>query len=104
MFGGLDDAWYVVDTARDRVVEYANQGTDVGQSSATASTLPSNVENLYLFDAAIDGHGNSLSNEIHGNGYDNWLTGGDLHDHLCGEDGNDFLEGGEGWDILYGGA
>jgi Ca2+-binding RTX toxin-like protein len=85
--GGNDT--YIVDATDDVVVENANEGTDLVQSSATY-TLSANVENLTLTGAAnIDGTGNTLNNAITGNSGNNWIDGGTGADTMAGGTGND---------------
>jgi len=86
--GGAGNDTYVVGTG-DSVVENANEGTDLVQSSTTF-TLSANVENLTLTGTgAINGTGNSLANSIIGNSGDNVLDGGAGADSLTGGAGND---------------
>src|SRR6185436_10733278 len=73
--GGAGDDTYVVQNTGDSVVENANEGTDLVQSSVSF-TLGANVENLTLTGtSAINGTGNSLSNVIGGNSGNNLLDG-----------------------------
>ena len=66
---------YIVDSSSDVVLENANEGTDLIQSSATY-TLLANVENLTLTGTAnIDGTGNVLDNTITGNSGNNIIDG-----------------------------
>ncbi len=101
MTGGTGNDTYVVDNAGDTVSENAGEGTDIVQSSITASltTLSANVENLTLTGAAaIDGTGNALGNVLTGNSAGNTLTGLDGNDTLDGQGGVDTLIGGTGDD------
>lgn len=112
MFGGTGNDTYVVDDIADAVVETAGSGTDTVRSSVSYA-LPANVENLVLIsDAAINGTGNSLNNQMTGNSSANVLDGsfgadvlrgGAGNDTLYGGSGNDTLQGGPGLDILFGG-
>ena len=93
--GGAGNDTYVVDNVGDVVVENADEGTDLVQSSVTW-ILGAHFENLTLTGtAAIDGTGNTLDNVLTGNAANNTLTGGA---------GNDSLDGGSGTDTMRGGA
>jgi Ca2+-binding RTX toxin-like protein len=99
--GGAGSDTYVVG-AGDTVVEAANEGTDLVQSSVSW-TLGANLERLTLTGtAAIDGTGNSLSNVLTGNSAANVLTGGVGNDTLAGGLGNDTyrINRGEGQDTI----
>ncbi len=87
--GGSGDDTYVVDNGSDVIIENANKGTDLVQSSVTYA-LGSNVENLTLTGtSAINGTGNALANAIVGNSGANVLDGGAGSDVLTGGAGND---------------
>ena len=74
--GGLGNDIYIVGNAADTVIENANEGIDLVQSSVTY-VLSANIENLTLTGtAAINGTGNSLNNVLTGNSANNVLTGG----------------------------
>lgn len=91
MIGGQGDDVYVVNSAGDVIIELANEGTDLVQSSVTFSlvTRP-DVENLTLTGGAnINGTGNGLNNVIIGNGGANKLTGKGGADTLTGGAGAD---------------
>ena len=89
MRGGAGNDTYVVDAATDVVAEYAAEGTDLVQSSATW-TLGSNLENLTLAGtAATNGTGNALANVLVGNTAANVLNGGTGADTMRGGGGND---------------
>jgi Ca2+-binding RTX toxin-like protein len=93
--GGLGNDSYTVDNVGDVIVESADEGTDIVNSSVTHS-LAANVENLTLTGAAvINGTGNTFDNVLTGNSATNVLTGGA---------GNDVLNGAAGADTLIGGA
>jgi len=84
--GGAGDDTYVVDNASDTVVENADEGIDLVESSVDY-TLTDNVENLTLtYQGVINGTGNAIDNVI------------------TGADGNNVLDGGAGADTLIGGA
>ena len=94
MTGGTGNDTYIVDGATEQVIENADEGIDLVQSSASY-TLAANVENLTLTGSStLNGDGNALDNVITGNSNVNQLTGGD---------GNDTLDGGSNADKLTGG-
>ena len=99
--GGAGSDTYVVG-AGDTVVEAANEGTDLVQSSVSW-TLGANLERLTLTgSSALDGTGNSVSNVLTGNSGANVLTGGSGNDTLAGGLGNDTyrIARGEGQDTI----
>ncbi|MFC3166553.1 M10 family metallopeptidase C-terminal domain-containing protein [Paracoccus fontiphilus] len=103
MRGGTGNDIYLVDHARDLVVEAASQGIDTVHSRVTMQLSP-HVENLVLTgQAAINGTGNALANRLTGQAGANQLTGGAGNDVLNGMAGQDTVNGGAGSDILYGG-
>ncbi|OPY89580.1 MAG: Poly(beta-D-mannuronate) C5 epimerase 5 [Syntrophus sp. PtaU1.Bin208] len=102
MAGGAGNDKYYVDSSSDVVYEESNSGTD-RVNAYVNYTLGSNVENLYLYDSATNGYGNSLDNGIVGNSNANVLRGYAGNDRLYGNDGNDTLNGGTGNDTLTGG-
>jgi Ca2+-binding RTX toxin-like protein len=104
MKGGASNDTYVVSQTTDKVIELANEGIDLVQSSASF-TLGANVENLTLIGAAaINGTGNGHNNHIIGNGAVNQLFGGTGSDILEGGAGNDKLDGEVGQDTMKGGT
>lgn len=106
MAGGLGNDTYIVDNTKDKVTEYAKEGTDLVKASVSY-TLASNVENLTLTGSGkISGTGNTLANVITGNSANNTLDGKAGADKLIGGAGNDRLIGGSGGekDKLYGGS
>jgi Ca2+-binding RTX toxin-like protein len=89
--GGVGNDTYVVGTG-DSVVENANEGTDLVQSSVTW-TLGANVENLTLTGStAINGTGNTLDNILTGNTGVNVLTGGAGNDTYVVGTGDSVVE------------
>ena len=105
MTGGNGNDTYVVDSSLDTIIEFANGGIDLVQSSAATYTLGNNAENLTLTgNAAINGAGNSLSNLLTGNSAVNSISGGGGNDTIIGGGGNDILKGAAGNDSLVGGT
>ena len=87
--GGDGNDTYIVDDIGDIIVENANEGADLVQSSVT-HTLSADIENLTLTGVgAIDGTGNALDNIITGNAADNALDGAGGADTMTGGLGND---------------
>lgn len=98
MVGGPGDDVFMVNDARDRVVELAGGGRD-RVVSTIAFTLPVEVEELTLGGTlAINGAGNALGNLVTGNAAANRLDGGAGDDTLAGGPGFDTLVGGVGAD------
>ena len=95
LYGGLGDDYYIISDTDDKVVEYADQGTDTVFSYITSYTLTDHVEKLQLVGTqALYGTGNGL---------DNRLTGNDQNNILSALDGNDVLDGRKGMDLMIGG-
>lgn len=89
MTGGAGNDIYIVDSATDVVTEASGAGTDTVQSTINW-TLGSNLENLVLLgDAAINGTGNTLSNQLTGTAANNVLNGGGGSDAMAGGLGDD---------------
>lgn len=102
--GGTGNDGYIIDDLNDTVIEEEDAGTD-SIFASVAWTLGDHVENLALTgDAAINGTGNDLDNEITGNDAGNSLSGLEGNDILVGGAGNDVLDGGLGTDTMSGGA
>lgn len=89
LVGGVGNDTYIVDNAKDGVVEDANAGTDTVKSTVSL-VLAANVENLVLGGTgALNGTGNGLANTLTGNSGMNVLNGGTGKDTLIGGAGND---------------
>ncbi|SEQ49721.1 Hemolysin-type calcium-binding repeat-containing protein, partial [Agrobacterium fabrum] len=85
--GGAGNDTYIINSTASVVIELADSGTDVIQTSLTNYRLPVHVEKLvYNGNASFTGTGNDG---------DNIIVGGNL---------NDVLNGGAGIDTLFGGA
>jgi Ca2+-binding RTX toxin-like protein len=105
MAGGKGDDTYIVDSAADKVIELAGEGTDTVISYAPSYHLSDNVENLTLAGTkAAVGIGNDGANTLIANDAGNHLYGMQGDDLLVGGKGNDFLDGGTGANIMKGGA
>ncbi|QLE56732.1 DUF4347 domain-containing protein [Nostoc sp. TCL26-01] len=105
LIGGNGNDTYTVDSLKDKITETAEGGTRDKVNSSITWTLGDNLENLTLIgNAAINGTGNSLNNQILGNNANNILNGGDGDDWLIGQGGDDTLIGGAGNDRLNGGS
>ena len=104
MSGGAGNDTYSVDNAGDVIIEAANAGTDVVQSTGSY-VLGTNVENLILTGAsAINGTGNALANAITGNAAANRISAGKGNDSILAGAGNDTLNAGVGLDTVKGEA
>lgn len=104
MTGGTGDDTYVVDIARDRVVELTGEGNDTVES-ATSYKLGDNVENLILTGSSDNfATGNALDNILMGNAGNNRIDGGAGNDELTGGAGRDvfgFTKGAGGQDVIH---
>ncbi|MFI0844677.1 hypothetical protein ACH196_11820, partial [Mesorhizobium sp. IMUNJ23232] len=90
MRGGAGGDTYVVDDAGDAVIEASAGAGEIDTVKSTISyTLTKYVENLVLMGTALNGTGNSSSNNI---------TGNDLANTLDGQGGFDVMVGGLGDD------
>ncbi|WP_246745938.1 calcium-binding protein [Ciceribacter sp. L1K22] len=106
IYGGTGNDTYYVNSSGDKVLEYANQGTDTVRSTISYSLANAGAtENLVLTgSSAINGTGNALANTITGNNAANTLNGGAGNDVLKSGGGNDKLIGGTGNDTMAGGT
>lgn len=103
MEGGEGGDFYVVDTARDVIIETGGGYDRV--YSLVSTRLPRQVEVLFLVgDVPLDGVGNPLDNTIVGGLGSDRLFGLGGDDRLVGNEGNDVLLGGVGDDSLFGNA
>src|SRR5262249_52715447 len=102
LIGKRGNDTYIVDNAGDSVVENANEGNDLVQSSVSY-TLGANVENLTLIGtAAINGTGNNLANRLTGNSAANVLNGGGGNDTYYVSTGDSVVEAANGGtDTVY---
>ena len=89
LLGGAGDDVYLVDNARDMVIESADEGLDLIRSSVSC-TASANIENLTLLGtAANQATGNALANTLTGNTGANILDGAEGADTLIGGAGDD---------------
>ncbi|NMF96070.1 calcium-binding protein [Aromatoleum toluolicum] len=101
MAGGAGNDTYVVDNAKDKIVEQAGQGNDTVMASSDFSLAKlANVENIELTGTgAFSATGNAGANILDGNAGSNVLTGGAgadvfVFDDLTGTDTiTDFVHG-----------
>jgi Ca2+-binding RTX toxin-like protein len=106
MTGGAGNDRYIVDDAKDQIVENADSGDDwVTTSLQLTSPIFDNVEN-YVFQTSksVTFTGNDADNHIYGGSGADTLDGGKGNDYLLGGAGNDILTGGQGNDSLDGEA
>ncbi|MGZ8954107.1 MAG: putative Ig domain-containing protein [Methylovulum sp.] len=91
MIGGLGNDTYGVNNVGDVVVETSTLAAEIDEViSSIDYLLGDNLEDLILNgDAAINGTGNTLNNEIIGNAANNVLDGSTGADTLVGDLGND---------------
>lgn len=95
LIGHEGDDIYMVDSVGDLVVEEADEGTDLVQTTLGVFVLTEHLENLtFTGSGPFAGYGNDAANTIEG-------AGGD--DTLRGYAGNDILIGGAGANFLIGG-
>jgi Ca2+-binding RTX toxin-like protein len=104
MAGGRGNDVYLIDNAGDRIIERADEGTDLARVAiATAGgsyALSAHIENATLINAvAFSLTGNGRDNKITGNAFANTLSGGAGADILNGGASADTLIGGEGDDV-----
>ncbi|WP_431323469.1 M10 family metallopeptidase C-terminal domain-containing protein [Rhizobium sp. YTU87027] len=101
LIGGAGNDYYVVDNVGVAVIEKANGGVDLVQTSLANYTLGENIEDLRSAGdptVAFVGTGNALDNWIEGNfGGSNTLTGGAGDDRLWGGAGADFFVYSPNW-------
>jgi len=102
LIGGLGDDKYIVDNAKDVVVEKPGEGTDLFVTTLKGFLLPPNVENLALSGPALFARGNSLNNTITGTTSANEIDGGAGNDTLTGGGGGDvfIISSGNGNDTI----
>ena len=104
LVGGTGNDTYLVDSAGDEVVEYANEGIDEIRSGVSY-TLSANIEKLTLLGVdALNATGNASANTLTGNAAANRLDGAAGNDRISGGGGKDTLIGGAGNDTLVVGA
>jgi Ca2+-binding RTX toxin-like protein len=104
MTGGLGNDDYIVNDARDIVVEAAGGGTDSVRASVNY-ILPDNVESLTLTGSATQASSNAAGGTLYANAsMDSTLLGATGNDFLYGLGGNDVLKAGGGNDTVDGGG
>ena len=88
LMGGNGDDVYAVD-GDDRVIEYADEGYDVVNSSVNFSLTVTQVEELNLTGNGVVAEGNELDNKLTGTDGDNIIDGLTGADTMIGKKGND---------------
>jgi Ca2+-binding RTX toxin-like protein len=109
LVGGQGNDSYVVDHARDVVLEKAGEGKDTIRTKVSYVLKDTmSIEVLWTTNtagtASIDLTGNKLDNQISGNAGTNVLSGLGGSDIIRGLSGDDIINGGEGADDLHGDA
>ncbi|SCY47974.1 PQQ-dependent sugar dehydrogenase [Microvirga guangxiensis] len=109
MLGGRGNDIYVVDDAKDKVVERTGEGKDTIKTKVSYTlTDAMSVEVLWTTNtsgtASINLTGNKLDNQISGNAGTNVLSGMGGADIIRGLGGDDVINGGAGNDDLHGDA
>jgi Ca2+-binding RTX toxin-like protein len=109
LVGGRGDDSYVVDHARDAVLEKTGEGKDTIRTKVSYVLKDTmSIEVLWTTNtagtASIDLTGNKLDNQISGNAGTNVLSGLGGSDIIRGLSGDDAINGGEGTDDLHGDA
>ena len=97
LYGGTGDDVFIVNEARDFVIELASAGLDTIRTSTLSINLASyaNVENIQLTGtSALNATGNAAANRLTGNQAANTIVGGAGMDTIVGGRGNDILTGG----------
>jgi Ca2+-binding RTX toxin-like protein len=103
LIGGTGNDFYVISSNGNQFVDAG--GIDTVASSATQTTLTSDIENLVFNGAgAATLTGNSLANSIIGNTGSQTLDGAGGNDTIDGGTDADSLFGGSGADSIIGGA
>lgn len=87
--GAAGDDVYIIDDANDILVENADEGNDIVQTSVSYA-LSDNIERITLTGSGnIDATGNALNNTLVGNSGNNTLDGGAGDDSMSGGTGDD---------------
>lgn len=104
LIGGPGDDVFYINSAGDRVSEFAGQGVDK-VFTTISYTLGGAIENAAALGAAnVTLTGNALANRIEGNAGNNYIRGGGGVDTLIGGAGDDTLVAEGGNDVLIGGT
>ncbi|WP_445679178.1 beta strand repeat-containing protein [Radicibacter daui] len=92
LVGGAGDDTYIIDNARDGVIEAGGEGTDLIQSSVSINLSSSTFSGQEIENVTLTGKA-SLS-----------ITGNELDNTLTGNAGANVIDGGTGADTMIGGA
>lgn len=103
LYGGTGGDVFIVNEARDVVIELASAGLDTIKTFALSIDLANyaNVENIQLAGtSALNATGNAEANRLTGNRAANSIVGGAGMDTIVGGLGNDILTGGADSDLF----
>ncbi len=101
MQGGAGDDTYIVNNAKDSVIEKPGEGTDTVNVGVASYALPDNVENMTLsLKSGSSVTGNALNNRIAENSGNDTIDGGAGNDLIWAGTGASVLTGGTGNDMF----
>ncbi|MBD5804304.1 Bifunctional hemolysin/adenylate cyclase precursor [Azoarcus sp. Aa7] len=109
MLGGTGNDTFYVDNAGDKVIEFANEGTDKVVTTLNTYALGDNIENLEFLSAygSVNATGNALDNQLTVTGgywYNDTLNGGAGADTMSGVNGDDTYYVDNAGDVVIEGA
>jgi Ca2+-binding RTX toxin-like protein len=105
LIGGRGNDSFFVRDSRGSVVEFADEGYDVVNTTLAAYALSANVERLiYVGGGNFIGTGNALDNTIDSGAGNDSLAGGAGNDLIRSGSGDDLIDGQSGLDTMIGGS